>query len=177
MKKFSFILVIFGISGCASFPGYSVPSKPPQKDISLFDIEHLQAGKTISKMVRTEFGEPDQIVSFSEDMEIWSYVRISHEEPLQRANLVFSKKSGTLLTSTWLPRETDPLHDRSTTLAYFKDAQFALKDLGWVAQHEYSDKATYTDAHLGVSFEIRKSMQTVSAISFAQPEPMPLAQH
>src|SRR2546430_17635434 len=168
-SRWALLFMIVGIAGCA-VPSRSGSREDTFKSVTLADIEKLEIGKVSAGAIYAEIGSPSRTLSLSPTEDIWIYSELLSGEPVQRAGLVIDKKTQVLLTATWLPRNSDPIHDRNNALGHFKDARFTVKDIGWIAHHEYSDEATYDDPNNGISLVVKRSQNTVSSISFDLPK-------
>lgn len=171
MKNFGLSLILLAALGC------STSSKESRlKILALSDIELLDIGKTQSADIKSSFGTPDRIASLSKNEEIWVYFDHGFNEPaIQRASFVIDKTTGILMSATWIPGESDPIHRQQYAPDHFKGHSFVAKNTGLVAHHHYSDEVLYKDARSGVSLRTNSASRTVTAISFGPKSAAPIA--
>lgn len=155
------VIVQILFSGCSTLSGQS------PRAIALLDVERFQSMKSIDiNHLQSQFGAPDQVVPLSIEEEVWVYSDREAKEPVQKASFLIDKKSGMVRNGTWVPGQSDDVHQKENALKHFKRASFSVRDIGLVAGHEYSDEATYNDSANGISLRVNKASETVSAISF-----------
>ena len=134
--------------------------------LDLASVEKLKIGKTTGSELRAEFGNPTQVIALSKENEAWFYDVRENDQPTQRAGFVLRKSDNILLTATWLPSEQDSLVSQNNALTHFKNMAFQVKEVGWVAHHEYSDEAIYFDHQLAISIRVNQKSHSVIAIAF-----------
>ena len=163
-----FLVLAIMVVGCATLGQRS-------SKVDLAAIEELQIGKTTGTDLRTKFGDPEQVISLSKNEDTWFYVDHRATEPFQRMSFVLDKEKNVLLTATWIPDERDAFSLKDAALAHFKSASFQIKEIGWVARHEYSDEAVYSNPGLGISIRVNQTSNSVIAIGFGGNRLQPLA--
>jgi len=168
--KAAIVLLTLILSACSS-PRSTRENTNAARKFPLAKVENFTLGKTTHEELINFLGEPDQIISLSEKEEFWVYLEKEGEIKTQRLGLVLDKAQKVLLTTTWMPKPSDELHHKDKALSYFKGSQFKVKDVGWIANHYYSDDKTYSDTKTGVSMFVYSSDQTVRSISFIEPRP------
>jgi hypothetical protein len=159
------VLILFFI-GCSS---PLIKSRTFTDPIELSWVERLKPGVQTKAEIVALIGNPDQIITLPENEEAWFYHELDGSLSLDRLSLVFDAHSGVLLTATWLPPLTSPFIVLKNTLDYYRSARFVKRDIGWIAQHEYSDDVEYGDQNLGLTLLVNKTSKSVSAISYRKP--------
>jgi hypothetical protein len=171
MKISIFLVIVLFAYGCMTAskqPGSTTPD--------LAGIERLTMGKSSVSELKSAFGAPDRIVPLSPSEDIWVYLDHEAQDPtIQKATFVVGKEQAVILTATWIPGQSDPMHEQRMALKHFKDSSFSIKSVEQVSHHPISDEMTYDDPQNGVSFRTTPSSQTVSAISFGPKMAQPIA--
>jgi hypothetical protein len=162
------------IFGCSSLQRLPIKVRPA---LDLSVIEHLPVGKISRSEIVETLGSPDRVVSLRSvpGQEIWEYYEGVGDLKMQRVGLVVDQQTTTLLAATWIPPIGSPMRDLQRMTSRFNTSKFVAKDVGWIARHEYSDDADYTDLGTGISLSYDKERQSVSSISFFVPKTAPIA--
>jgi hypothetical protein len=152
----------------------------PNRAIKFSDVEHLAFGRATQSEVEASFGRPDQVVDLKRDlsgMQAWIYREGQGDQRQDRLGILIDARTKVILSATWQFDEDDPLRQKDAALAHFGVGGFTAKKVGWIAKHEYSDDAVYSDAVKGVSFLVRSADQTLQSITLGSPEARGLAQN
>lgn len=135
---------------------------PKVKNISLQEVENLKIGVADRSLIEKTLGKPQRIVNNFPPNEIWvqsSYV-----------TLTFDAK-GILIGAVWVPNGDEPLTTLAQILSHYKDCKFAVAREGWdKLGHHFSDDVHYFDYTKGIGFVVHSKDQTVSLVSFGQPD-------
>jgi hypothetical protein len=162
MKLALKLILVFGLTSCATFPEQSF------KPIPFSDIEKLELGKTTKDQILQQFGKPNKISPHSNVEEAWIYDAVLSTGSIgQKAS--FSFNESTLVGVFWMPYGSDSFQNVKAVQEHFKDAKFVRKVKGWDKQgHSYSDDVRYYDPEKGISFTTDAD-KTVNWITFSIP--------
>lgn len=174
-----FFVRLFAVSLFLTWLGSSVvvASNPTHPSFNFSDIERLQVGKTDGKQFVKLFGSPDRLVHLNNSQDAWLYLEELNGTKVQRLGLVVDAKSDSILSITWVLRDSELLQSEGRTLSHFTSSKFNISDVGKVAKDFHSDDVEYEDPTHGISFQVSKGNHKVQSISFVQPNDLSLANH
>lgn len=177
-KLLLWFAAFFLIAGCTA-PATTPAAPSPLRLISIHDLELLRPGSATATQLKSKFGAPNRTLPLKgkdRAFDIWAYELTDNSGASREANFVIERQSGLLFSSSWVPAASDPLAHLDSALQYFNASKFTAKDVGWIANHEYSGDAVYSDTSTGISMYVRKAHRDIVSISFERPQPDPLAE-